>query len=236
MKGMLISNHKTTKTPLSKDFTGEENMALIDLMNEHVCEYETWFKKHFYVFKSEVAAIKQLLPPEKNAKGIEIGVGTGRFATALGISEGIEPAEEMRLVAEKRGVTVLHATAENLPYKSSYFDYVLMNFCFSHFKNLHKAFKEVYRILKDNGCIIVGFVKENSIIAKDYKIHASKSFFYNEAKFYEPCEVFKALTSAGFTISNITQTLFHKLNKIDAIELAQPGYDKGSCIFIKAIK
>lgn len=191
MKGMLISNHKTTKTPLSKDFTGEENMALIDLMNEHVCEYETWFKKHFYVFKSEVAAIKQLLPPEKNAKGIEIGVGTGRFATALGISEGIEPAEEMRLVAEKRGVTVLHATAENLPYKSSYFDYVLMNFCFSHFKNLHKAFKEVYRILKDNGCIIVGFVKEIASLQKIIKSMHQKVFFIMKQNFMNPVKCSK---------------------------------------------
>ncbi len=236
MKGILVSNHKTIKTPLGKTSTGKENMALINSLNEHVHEYETWFKKHFYVFKSEVVAIKQLLPEEKNSKGIEIGIGTGRFAKALGINEGIEPAEEMRIVAEKRGVSVLHATAENLPYKSNFFDYVLMNFCISYFKNLHEAFKEAHRILKDKGCIIVGFVKANSIIAKDYESRASKSFFYNEAKFYTPDEVVNALTKAGFIISNITQTLFHQLNKINAIELAQPGYDKGSYIFIKAIK
>ena len=236
MKGILVSNQKTIKTPLGKTSAGKENMELVDSMNEHVREYEAWFKKHFYVFRSEVAAIRQLLTTEKNAKGIEIGVGTGRFARALDIREGIEPAEEMRIVAERRGVDVLHATAENLPYKSNYFDYVLMNFCISYFKNLHEAFKEAYRILKDDGCIIVGFVKERSTIAKDYESRAAKSFFYNEAKFYEPDEVFKALTKAGFTISKITQTLFHSLNKINAIELAQPGYDKSSYIFIKGIK
>ncbi len=236
MKGILVTNHKTTKTPLGKTSTRKENIELIDSMNEHVREYEAWFKKHFYVFRSEVAAIRQLLPAEKNAKGIEIGVGTGRFAKALDIKEGIEPAEEMRIVAEKRGIGVLHATAESIPYKTNYFDYVLMNFCISYLKNLHDAFKEAHRVLKDDGCLIVGFVKENSIIAKDYESRAAKSFFYNEAKFYEPDEVFKALTKAGFTISKITQTLFHALNKINAIELAQPGYDKGSYIFIKAIK
>lgn len=58
------------------------------VFNDHIAEYEAWFEKHPYVFRSEVAAIKQLLPHGKQLNGIGIGVGTGRFAKALGITDG----------------------------------------------------------------------------------------------------------------------------------------------------
>ncbi len=74
--------------------------------NDHVAEYEDWYKKYPYVFRSEVAAIKELLPRGENIRGIEVGLGTGRFAKALGIKQGIEPAENMRAVAKKRYLCV----------------------------------------------------------------------------------------------------------------------------------
>ena len=49
-------------------------------------------KKTTCFFQSEVSAIQQLLP--SIGTGIEIGVGTGLFASALGIKEGVEPSKK----------------------------------------------------------------------------------------------------------------------------------------------
>jgi len=54
----------------------------------------------------------------------------------------------MRELAEKKNIFVLNAVAEKLPYKSSQFDFVLMNSCLMYFENLPGAFKEANRVLK----------------------------------------------------------------------------------------
>jgi SAM-dependent methyltransferase len=204
--------------------------------NDHVAEYEAWYEKYPYVFKSEVAAIKELMPKGENIHGIEVGLGTGRFAKALGIKEGIEPAENMRAVAEKKGIFVINAVAENLPYKAVRFDFVLMNFCISYFEDLEKAFKEAFRVLKWEGCLIVGFIDKNSQIGMYYEDRKPESIFYKQANFYSVNRVQRELKKAGFKELQFSQTLFHDLDKIESIEMSLPGYGKGSFVLIKAIK
>ena len=101
--------------------------------------------------------------------GIEVALGTGRFAKELGIKEGIEPSPNMRALALKKGIDVLSAEAEHLPYKDMRFDFVLMVFCISYFDDLPAAFKEARRVLKNGGSLIVGFIDKDSIIGKFYE-------------------------------------------------------------------
>ncbi|MBS1605736.1 MAG: class I SAM-dependent methyltransferase [Bacteroidetes bacterium] len=204
--------------------------------NDHVEEYEAWFEKYPFVFRSEVAAIKQLLPDRKIQKGIEIGVGTGRFAKALGITDGIEPAPRMREAAEKRGVFVLNAKAEDLPYHTGQFEFVLMNFCVSYFDDVQEAFGEAYRVLKPEGMMIVGFVEKNSPIARLYERRGAKSLFYSGARFYSTASISYKLNKAGFRKQEMYQTLFHLPGRIKTVESARPGRGEGSYIFLKAIK
>lgn len=204
--------------------------------NDHVAEYEAWYKKYPFVFRSEIAGIKELLPRGENIHGIEVGLGTGRFAKALGIKEGIEPAENMREVAKKKGIFVVNAVAEDLPYKSLQFDFVLMNFCISYFEDVPEAFKEAHRVLKRGGCIIAGFIDKNSKIGKYYQERKPESIFYKKANFYTVSKVEKELKNAGFKKLEFLQTLFHDLDKIESIERPLPGHGKGSYVLIKAIK
>ena len=206
------------------------------LFSDHIKEYEAWFKKYPFVFKSEVAAIKKLLPKVKSLRGLEIGPATGRFSKALGIKEGIEPSEKMRELAKRKGIFVVNALAEDLPYKSLQFDFVLMNFCISYFENLSQAFKEALRVLKKGGCLIVGFIDKDSKIGGYYQDKKSSGIFYKDAQFYSVNKIEKELKKAGFTDLQFAQTLFHDLNKIKTIEMSLPGYGKGSFVIIKANK
>jgi hypothetical protein len=52
----------------------------------------------------------------KSGTGVEIGVGTGRFAEPLGIRVVIEPSKAMRRMAQKRGIEVIDGVAESLPF------------------------------------------------------------------------------------------------------------------------
>lgn len=91
-------------------------MTTIEIFNTHVAEYEEWFNQYPFVFQSEIEAIREMLPTGEKLSGIEIGLGTGRYAQALQIKEGIEPAQNMRSLAIRRGIETMNATADSLPF------------------------------------------------------------------------------------------------------------------------
>lgn len=204
--------------------------------NDHVTEYNLWFEKHPYVFETEVAAIKRLLPQGDNLMSLEVGSGTGKFAKSLGIKEGLDPSANMCTVAEEQGIDTFVGFAEDMPYKSQQFDFVLMNFCISYFENLQKAFNEVFRVLKPGGSLIVGFIEKNSRIGQYYQTVKAQSIFYKDAKFFSIEEVNKGLINAGFGNLQFSQTLFGDLASTNSVEPSIPGYGKGSYILIKALK
>ncbi len=205
------------------------------VFESHVEEYDSWYDRYPFVFQSEVEAIRSMLPPG-NSFGIEVGLGTGRFAQALGIKEGVEPSEPMRNLAIERGIEAMDGTAEFLPYKDLHFDFVLMASCIGYFQELHPAFKEANRVLKSGGSFIVGFVEKNSPIGKYYEQIRHESTFYKTILFYSAERVLEELKTAGFVAFETNQTLFNYLDDINTFEPAQTGYDKGSFVVIKAIK
>jgi SAM-dependent methyltransferase len=196
--------------------------------------YENWFCKNEYAYQSEINSIRDILPGFKS--GVEIGVGSGRFATPLGIKYGLEPSGKMREIAEDKGIEVLDGTAENLPYKSNSFDLVLMVTTICFLDDTVKAFSEVYRVLEPGGFFVIGFVDKNSKIGKVYLKHKEKSDFYKIAEFFSVDEVIEALKDTGFKNFEFRQTIFNTLDKINEVEEAKPGYGEGSFVVVKAQK
>jgi ubiquinone/menaquinone biosynthesis C-methylase UbiE len=204
--------------------------------NDHVAEYEEWFEKYPFVFQSEVEAIRDLLPVGDTIRGMEVALGTGKFAKELGIKEGIEPAHNMRALALKRGIEVMVGVAEHLPYRDMQFDFVLMAFCISYFENLAASLKEAYRVLKNHGALIVGFIDKDSTIGKFYEQRKSHSIFYKNANFYTIKRIVSELKRTRFKNFQFSQTLFHPLDDIKEFEPSKPGFGEGSFVLIKAIK
>jgi SAM-dependent methyltransferase len=70
--------------------------------------YDRWFDDvpGRSVFPSELAAIELVLN-EAQAPTLEVGVGTGRFAAALGVTLGLDPSREVLRIAQRRGVEVV---------------------------------------------------------------------------------------------------------------------------------
>jgi SAM-dependent methyltransferase len=211
-------------------------MKQTTIFNENVPAYEAWYTKYNEVYLSEVAALQeQLLKLPENIKGVEIGIGTGKFAHQLGIKEGVEPASEMAALATKRGIEVVNGTAENIPYKALHFDFVLfVTVC--NLKSIKDAFKEASRILKPNGSIIIGFIVKDQLIGKAYEEHRKESTFFRYATFYTVEYISKVLKENGFKNLEYNQTLFGNLDSIKEIQQPKDGFGEGSFVVIKAIK
>lgn len=209
-------------------------MSKTEPFEKYTDQYENWFEKNRYVYKSEINAIREILPDFKD--GIEIGVGSGRFAEPLGIKFGIEPSYKMRKVAQSRGIEAVDSAAENLPFKDCSFDLALMVTTLCFLDDERKAFVEIYRILKPGGYFINGFVDKNSKVGSVYQKNKQKSIFYREAIFFTTEEVVKILKEVGFKNFEFRQTVFNTLDRIKQVEKIKEGYGEGSFIVIKARK
>ena len=82
----------------------------------------------------------------RSENGVEIGVGSGRFAAPLNIKIGVDPSKEMGKIAKKRGINIITGVAESLPLYDSQFDFVMMVTTICFLDDIEKAFNEAYRI------------------------------------------------------------------------------------------
>lgn len=206
----------------------------IEPFEKYFLRYEQWFIDNLNVYKSELLAIKSLLPKRK--KSIEIGVGTGKFAVPLGIMVGIEPSNKMRQLSLKRGIDVINAVGEFLPIRKERLDLVLMVTTICFLDDIKMAFEDVYNILTSKGSFIIGFIDRNSTIGIKYQLQKKENVFYNVADFYSVDEVVSYLKTANFTKFEFSQTIFRPLHEIKDIEPIKPNYGEGSFVVIKADK
>lgn len=209
-------------------------MPKIEPFEEHTSTYDNWFVRHRFVYESELEAIRTQLPQSGN--GIEIGVGTGRFAAPFGIKFGLDPSHKMSLIAQKRGIHVIRGVAEALPLKSSTFDFVLMVTTICFVDDVVFSVREINRILKASGSLIIGFIDKSSRVGKMYETHRADDVFYRVATFYTIKEVIYILRKTGFKDLGFVQTIFKPLPDIDKIEPVKPGYGEGSFVVIRALK
>jgi len=176
------------------------------LFDKYYIEYDNWFLEHSKIYKTEIKTIKKILPPFK--KGLEIGVGTGRFAKPLGINLGIEPSKKMAEIAKKRGIKVVEGYAEKLPFEDNLFDLVLMVTTICFVSDIDKSLKEANRVLKKGGHIIIAFIDKNSKLGQFYEKNRKKSRFYKEATFYNKDEIIDLMKTHGFAFEDCAESLF----------------------------
>ena len=206
--------------------------AKIEPFEKFSYRYEQWFEENNYVYESELRAVKELLP--KGGEGLEIGIGSGRFAAPLGIKLGIDPSAKMRRIAQWRGIQTFDGVAESLPLKAAQFDFALMVTTVCFLDDVDAAFKEASRVIKSGGHMIVGFIDKNSPVGRFYQMHRNDNPFYHIADFYSVKEVMNHFSRAGFYDFHFKQTIFRSLPEVRKVEPIKEGYGEGAFVVIRA--
>ena len=202
--------------------------------DQHAEEYEEWFSRNPYVYRSELKAVAHFIPPA--SEGLEIGVGSGKFAGPLGITIGVEPSARMRRLAESRGIRVLDGVAENLPFPNARFDFVLMVTTICFLDDAARSFQEAARVLKAEGVFVIGFVDKDSPLGRVYQKRKDQNLFYRQATFYAATEVIDLLRQNGFERPQAIQTVFGQMEKIRSIQGYESGHGRGGFVAIRAKK
>jgi SAM-dependent methyltransferase len=198
-------------------------------------EYDAWFDKEGgLIFSIEVQAFRELLPflPKP---WLEIGVGSGRFAQALGVETGIDPSARLGEIAARRGINVFYGEGEQALFDEESFGtvFIIVTICFVD--SPLDVLKEANRILKPGGKIVLGLVLEESPWAKFYQLKKAEGHrFYKYATFYKRDDVVALATRAGFVNERIVSTLFQAPGEVHDAEEPKEGYfpDAGFTIIV----
>ncbi len=195
-------------------------------------KYDAWYDKNEFAYLSELDAVRKVIP--EKGYGLEIGVGSGRFAAPLDIDVGIDPSKGMIRLARERGVDARLGSGEELSFEDFTFDYVALIVTLCFVKEPEKVIAETARVLKPGGKIIIGIVDKNSFLGKFYQ--KKGSIFYENARFFDIEETVQMLKAAGFGKPLYYQTIFDYLDKLNTVEKPLEGFGKGGFVVISAVK
>lgn len=209
-------------------------MPRTEPFERHPDRYDQWFDRHSAVFAAEVRALRALMPRE--GRGLEVGVGTGRFAQALGVEAGVDPSPAMRRRARQRGVQVQDGTAEDLPYDDEQFDVALLVTTICFVDDVAASLADLHRVLVPGGALLVGMVDRESPLGQEYEDKKEGHSFYHAAHFHTTTEVVRSMRAVGFDDFAFRQTLFHPLDEVDEQEPVKAGHGEGAFIAIRGDK
>ena len=207
---------------------------MTNVFEESAQEYDEWFVQNEFAYHSELAAIKAFMP--KEGQGLEIGVGTGRFAAPLGIKVGVEPAKAMADRARERGIKVYEAYAEKLPFEDESFDFILMVTVLCFLADPFRALREATRVLRAPGRLIIGMIDPDSPLGRAYETNKEKSKFYRQAKFHLVGQVLTWLEDLGYDDLKTCQTIFQDSATVKVPQPVNEGHGEGVFVVIAGEK
>lgn len=154
-----------------------------------------------------MAVFAAYLPASRPLVGVDLGSGTGRFTPALagafgGPIYGVEPSDGMRRAAEADArhpaVTYLAGRAEAIPLQDAAADFVLMFLSWHHVADKPAAAREIARILRPAGRLILRSTFRDRIPDHWWRGYFPRSGDVERAMFQSEAEVKAIFETAGW--------------------------------------
>lgn len=198
-----------------------------DIFDQAADRYDAWYDSPTgaLIFASELDAIQPLVA-DAGHPWLEVGVGTGRFAAALGVEYGVDPASNALTVAANRGIDVAIGRAEQLSFDDAQFGAVLFVATLCFVADARAALTEARRVLQADGVLVLGTLPAEGRWAQRYSALARQGNpYYERARFFTRPELFSLLGAAGFQLTRLRTALFWDPESEPITEMAREGDD-----------
>lgn len=167
-----------------------------EYFEENYRDYDAWYRAHPKEYSDQVDFLRNIIPA---GRGVEIGVGTGRFASMLGIEYGVDRVRSMVDEASARGVRAFVADAESMPFEDGFFDYAfsIVTLCF--LERPEKVLTEAKRVAR---AVITVILDRDTEYIRNIMKH--RMGFYRYATFYnesELVEMYRKLSFRNISVS-----------------------------------
>jgi len=216
---------------------GHEKLPMKDrvpMFDALAARYDAWFDAHPAAYASERDLLRRLLPTE--GVGLDVGVGTGRFAAALGLEVGVDLSPGMLRLAAGRGVPVALSRAERLPFADGAFARVLSVTTLCFVADPAAMLAEAHRVLMPGGVLVLGMLDCGSPAGRAYFDAQAAGAFFRHARRETAAKVDALLRGAGFTAPEWWQTLTAQPDEAREAEAAVPGHGKGVFAACRAVR
>lgn len=195
-----------------------------EIKEKSLLRFNDWSKKYDksvlqqLVFRrSHDMFIMDLVQDKKPFRLLDVGCGTGEFILKLREQRndlsiyGMDISDEMINVAKQKsrldnGLDFKIGDVENMPYEDNYFDYITCSHSFHHYPNKRKAVREMHRVLKNNGKVMIIDGYKDRLLGKfifDFVVKRHEA----DAHHLHSSQFLRIMAKAGFR--NIIQTVFN---------------------------
>lgn len=195
-----------------------------------VAAYDCWFdqERGRAVFATELACLQPLTVGHPGS-WIEVGIGTGRFAEALGIGSGVDTSAAMVECARGRGVDARVAPSHATCWPAASLDGILMVMSACYLGDLTPTLAEARRILRADGRLVIGEVTPSGSWGR--AIAAKRSAgnpWYMGVTLREPDEWLLVTRELGWRCADVRSGLFGRHDSATADLTVREGIDAGA--------
>ena len=163
---LLITSPQPDENNLGRYYESEDYISHTD-GKRSVFEKAYHFIKNI-ALKNKLSLINDLQKSKGNL--LDIGAGTGDFLLVAKENDwktiGFEPSEKARTIAQKKGVELKSNLSD---FENNSFDVITMWHVLEHVPDLENQIKELKRLLKPNGSILIAVPNFKSFDANYYK-------------------------------------------------------------------
>jgi len=197
-------------------------------------KYDRWYGKYPMIAENELKLLRSISGNFRRP-ALEIGVGTGFFAKKFSLDVGVDPSINMLKAAKSKGVEVIRAVGEQLPFDSNYFEtvFIIVTLCFVD--NPRQVLREASRVLRSRGTLITCIIPKDSSWGRWYK-EVKLSPFYKVADFFTVEEAKRLLRESGFKVVDVQGVLRFKPGEEPKSEEPSRELEDLGFVCIKALK
>jgi 2-polyprenyl-3-methyl-5-hydroxy-6-metoxy-1,4-benzoquinol methylase len=159
-----------------------------------------------YTLKGKTALSKSLQP--KKGKVLDYGCGTGNYLHACMLdgwqTEGVEPNDTARLLAQQKGLTV----ANRLQTAGTNFDLITLWHVLEHVPDLTETVALLYQKLKAGGSLVIAVPNHQSLDGSTYAEHWAGYDVPRHLWHFNRQNMEQLLLNHGFTLKTCKPMLF----------------------------